>query len=289
MQIRNLDMDALRALVAIIDTASFSNAAQRLGRTQSAVSLQIKRLEESLGQSLLHRVQGRVDGPTAEGRALIAYARQILRLNDEAYGCVSRDTAVGRLRIGLPEELMESVFPAVMPRFQTLYPRISLSLQSDTSTRLQEALARADLDLILFKHCDIAPPAESTTIWQEPLIWMAGEAHADIRPTPLSLALFGENCAFRLAATGALARAGQNWQLSYSGSSLTGLRHAVCCGLGITALPRSLLIPGLLAIDAGLPELPPASIAARHAPGETHPAAVRFVALLTEEIVRQRA
>lgn len=205
---RHLDLEALRALVAIADTASFSTAAGQLGRTQSAVSLQIKRLEEMLGQTLLRRVQGRVDGATVEGLALIAYARQILRLNDEAYSCVSQNTAAGSLRVGLPEELMESVFPAAMPRFQALYPRMRLRLQADSSAQLQAALGRAELDLIVFKHCAETAPPSTSLLWQEPLVWMAGEAHARQRPSPLPLALFGENCAFRLAATGALAQAG---------------------------------------------------------------------------------
>ncbi len=285
---RNLDMDALRALVAVVDLASFSHAAQQLGRTQSAISLQIKRLEDLLGQVLLHRTQGRVDGATAEGVALLAYARQILRLNDEAYSCVAQDAAVGTLRIGLPEELMECVFPAAMSRFRALYPRMQLRLQADTSARLLAALERAELDLILFKHCSDRAPANASTIWQEALVWMAGESHADLRPSPLPLALFGENCAFRIAATAALAQAGLSSQLVYSGSSLTGLRHAVRCGLGITALPSSLLLPGMRSLDSGLPALPPASIAVRHAAGEIHPAAARFVALLAEEIQRQR-
>ena len=285
---RNLDMEALRALVAVADLASFSNAALQLGRTQSAISLQIKRLEEMLGQVLLRRIQGRVDGATSEGQALIAYARQILRLNDEAYSCVAQDTAVGTLRVGLPEELMECIFPSAMPRFQALYPRMQLRLQSETSARLQTALERADLDLILFKHCADRAPASATNIWQEALVWMAAASHADQRPIPLPLALFGENCVFRIAATGTLAQAGIANQLVYSGSSLTGLRHAVRCGLGITALPLSLLQPGMVVIESGLPALPLASIAVRHAAGDIHPAAERFVALLSEEIHLQR-
>ncbi|MDO8959150.1 MAG: LysR substrate-binding domain-containing protein [Rhodocyclaceae bacterium] len=285
---RNLDMEALRALVAIADTASFSTAALQLGRTQSAISLQIKRLEAMLGQTLLRRVQGRVDGATAEGRAFISYARQILRLNDEAYSAVAEDTAAGTLRVGLPEELMESVFPAAMSRYQALYPRMRLRLQSDVSANLRQGLDSGELDLILFKHCDRSVPASASSVWQEPLVWMAGEAYAADLPTPVPLALFGENCAFRIAATGALAKAGLAWQLTYSGSSTTGLRHAVRCGLGITALPGSLLIPGMVVVEAGLPGLPNARIAARHAPGEVHPAADRFVALLGEEIRSQR-
>lgn len=286
MTARNLDIESLRALVAIADTGSFSTAALQLGRTQSAVSLQIKRLEEMLGQKLLSRVQGRVDGATAEGRELISYARQMLRLNDEAYNSVAQHTASGTLRIGLPEELMESVFPSAMSRFQALYPRMRLQLKSATSADLIETLDQGELDLILFKHCERS--ALASMVWQEPLVWMAGEAHAAGLPTPLPLALFGENCAFRIAATAALAKAKVAWQLAYSGSSTTGLRHAVRCGLGITALPRSLLIPGMVAVKAGLPVLPNARITARYGPGQEHPVAQRFVALLGEELQSQR-
>ena len=127
--IRNLDMDLLRALVAIADSGSFSAAALRLGRTQSAISLQIKRLEEAVGQSLLERSQGRVVGPTAEGRVVIDYSRRILRLNDEACACFARPNLVGRLRLGLPEELMESVFPRVLAEFTRDYPRVELSVR----------------------------------------------------------------------------------------------------------------------------------------------------------------
>lgn len=117
---------------------------------------------------------------------------------------------------------------------------------------------------------------------------MAGESYAADLPKPVPLALFGQNCAFRIAATGALAKAGLAWQLTYSGSSTTGLRHAVRCGLGITALPRSLLIAGMVEVAAGLPKLPFARIVACHASGEIQPAAQRFAALLGEEISKQR-
>jgi len=289
MRSRHLDPEALRALVAIADTASFSAAAQQLGRTQSAVSLQIKRLEESLGQTLLRRVQGRVDGATAEGQVLLAYAREILRLNDEACASIAQDAAVGTLRVGLPEELMESVFPSAMARFRALYPRMRLLVRSEAAARLRDALDGGELDLILFKHCGGALPRPTTLLWQEPLSWMAGEAYAASLPeaSPLPLALFGENCVFRLTATAALAKAKRDWLLAYTGASLAGLRHAVRHGLGLTVLPRSLLQPGLCIVEKGLPPLPEARILAASA-SDPHPAGERLLALLGEEIASQR-
>lgn len=287
---RHLDIEALRAFACIVDSGGFSAAAAQLGRTQSAVSLQIKRLEQVLGQTLLQRVQGRVEGPTAEGAALLAYARQILRLNDEAYATVAQDAEIGTLRIGLPEELMESVFPAVMPHFRTLYPRLRLTLHADTSQALQQALAAGSLDLALYKHCGDSAPADSEVLWQEALAWMAGTAYRDSLSAPgeagLPLALFGENCVFRLAVSAALARAGQAWSLAYTGHSVTGLSHAVRCGLGITALPESLLGPEMAKITQfgghPLPSLPPARLLAAYAPGIPATAARRFAEMVGE-------
>lgn len=292
---RHLDIEALRAFACIVDSAGFSAAAAQLGRTQSAVSLQIKRLEQVLGQTLLQRVQGRVEGPTAEGAALLAYARQILRLNDEAYATVAQDTEIGTLRIGLPEELMESVFPAVMPHFRALYPRLRLTLHADTSQALQQALAAGSLDLALYKHCGDSAPADSEVLWQEPLAWMAGNAYRDSLSAPdeagLPLALFGENCVFRLAISAALARAGQAWSLAYTGHSVTGLSHAVRCGLGITALPESLLGPEMAKITQfgghPLPSLPPARLLAAYAPGIPATAARRFTEMIGEAMVKR--
>lgn len=287
---RHLDIEALRALACIVDSGGFSAAASQLGRTQSAVSLQIKRLEQVLGQTLLQRVQGRVEGLTAEGTALLAYARQILRLNDEAYATVAQDADIGSLRVGLPEELMESVFPAVMPLFRALYPRLRLTLHADTSLALQQALAAGSLDLALYKHCGDNVPANGEILWQEALLWMAGTAYRDSLSAPgdgkLPLALFGENCVFRLAVTAALACAGQTWALTYTGSSTTGLCHAIRCGLGLTALPKSLLGPGMAEVthiaDQALPTLPPARLLAAYAPGTPATAARRFAGLVGE-------
>lgn len=133
---RHLELDWLRALVTIVDCGGFSAAAEQLGRSQSAISLQIKRLEDTVGQPVLRRSQGRVDGPTSEGRVLLDYARRMLRLNDEAWACFAQPQMAGRLRLGLPEELMEQVFAPVQAAFARLYPRVSLSVRCDLSVLL---------------------------------------------------------------------------------------------------------------------------------------------------------
>ena len=291
MPLRHLDLDALRAFVAIVEQGGFSIAAERLGRTQSAVSLQIKRLEQTLGQTLLHRVQGRVDGPTAEGSALLAYARQMLRLNDEACATLARNAETGSLRIGLPEELMEHVFPAAIALFRMRYPRLRLSVQAEASLLVRNALAEGRLDVAIYKDCADGEHAGLAVLRDEPLCWAAGEAYRDpllADAGVLPLALFGENCVFRMAATAALARAGIAWKIHYSGSSTTGLRHALRHGLGLSVLPQGLLGDGLLAVNScggiALPPLPRSRLVAAYAGGGVAPAARCLVEAFAEAL-----
>ena len=277
---QNLDLDLLRALTAIADKGSFSQAAEGLGRSQSAVSLQIQRLEALTGRTLLQRSQGKVIGPTDDGRLLLAYARQMLRLNDEAYQSLSGVQLAGELRIGMPEEWMEQIFPAALQGFRARYPRMALSVMSGISARMVEALAAGKLDVALVKETTDIAHDDADTVWREPLVWMAAEGTAAVLPETIPLAVFGETCAFRLAATAALGKDGRNWRVAYSGGSVTALRHAVRCGLGITALPRSLRIDGLSAVEQGLPPLPDARLQARYAEGARQEAALYWVELL---------
>src|SRR6266566_7850859 len=181
----HLDLDLLRALVAIADTASFSQAATQLGRSQSAISLQIKRLEELVGRPLLERIQGRVTGPTDDGHVLLDYARQMLRLNDEAYSCFAAPLMTGTLRVGMPEELMESIFPAALKRFHEGHPRILLQLRSSMSSQLLAALDAGELDVTLFKHTEPVAPEGTLTLWHEPLVWVAAEGYRHCLPSSL--------------------------------------------------------------------------------------------------------
>jgi molybdate transport repressor ModE-like protein len=285
---RNLDMDLLRALVAIADSGSFSAAASRLGRTQSAISLQIKRLEEIVGQALLERCQGRVAGPTAEGQVLIEYGRRILRLNDEAYSCFTQPPLIGRLRLGLPEELMESVFPQVLADFSQACPRVDLSVRCDLSIRLAAQAEAGELDLAIAKRVADDAGQDRAGEWRllrrEPLIWLAGEGSNAIEQRPLPLAVFHEGCVFRMAAIAALASSGTPWRAAFVGSGFTALRLAVASGLAVTPLPRSLATAGLVELRQGLPSLPDAELVACFGPGEVLPAARRLLELFEERL-----
>lgn len=282
--LRHLDMNLLRALVAIADSGSFSAAGQQLGRTQSAVSLQIKRLEELVGQTLLDRANGRVGGPTEEGRLLIDYGRRILRLNDEAYSCFAQPGLAGRLRVGVPEELMEGVFPYVMSAFARACPRVELHLRCDISVRLAAALEAGELDLAVTKRVGEKAPSGSRVLRREALVWFVGDGSAAHRRRPLPLAVFHEGCVFRVAALAALAKAAIPAQFVFVGTSFTGIRHAVAAGMAVTPLPRSMACAGLVQVKSGLPKLPTTELLASFAAGDTSVAARRLVDFLEERL-----
>lgn len=292
---RNLDIDLLRTLVTIADSGSFSTAAQRLGRTQSAVSLQIKRLEEAVGQTLLLRSHGRVVGPSAEGLVLIGYGRRILRLNDEACSCFSRPDFSGRLRVGLPEEVMECAFPGVLADFSSACPRVELSVRCDLSFRLGELLAAGELDLAIGKRVAAdaqTGPAGLCGNWhgnwrvlrREPLVWVGGEGSNAIDQQPLPIAVFHEGCVFRTAAIAALASRQIPWRAAFVGSSFTALRHAVVAGMALTPLPRSLLAAGLVEMRETLPTLPEAELLIGFAAGEVSAAARQLEKILERRL-----
>lgn len=286
--LRHLDTELLRALAAIADCGSFSAAAAQLGRSQSAISLQIKRLEDAVGQTLLERSQGRVIGPTAEGGVLLDYARRILRLNDEAYSCFSQQPLAGRLRLGLPEELMEQVFPLVHGEFSRDYPRIELSVRCDLSARLAALLDAGELDLAIAKRVIGSGwnADNKDDDWQllrrEPAIWCGSRS---VTQRPLPLAVFHEGCAFRMAAIAALATQGIPWRTAFVGNSFVTLRQAVAAGLAITALPRSLAL-GLPEWqgEEELPPLPEVELVARLGPGEVAPAARRLLQMFAARL-----
>ena len=291
---RNLDIDLLRTLIAIADSGSFSVAASQLGRTQSAVSLQIKRLEEIVGQCLLARAQGRASRPTAEGELLIEYGRRILRLNDEACNCFDRPTLAGKLRLGLPEELMEGIFHHVLTDFSSAFPKVELSVRCDFSVRLSALIETGELDLALIKRVvkndDTKDASSVNSLRREPLVWFTGNGSDASKQRPLPLALFHEGCVFRTAATSALAGADLRWRTAFVGSSFTALRHAVVAGMAIAPLPRSLASAGLIEIKEGLPPLPDAELISHFAAGPVlsaaHHLALLFRNRLQEDIFR---
>jgi DNA-binding transcriptional LysR family regulator len=241
------------------------------------VSLQIKRLEDLVGHSLLVRSQGRLDGPTPEGLLLLDYAQRILRLNDEAMGCFTEPEMIGSLRVGLAEEVMEQDLAGVVNDFHQTYPRVRLALECDLSAPLAARVQTGELDIALVKRIGVQPTAEGRSLWREPMVWATGERSTAQHERPLPLALFPQACIFRVEAQAALGRAGISWCQAFSGHSHSGLRQAVAAGLAVTPLPMSLVGRGLVRVRDVLPPLPDVEWVALSAPGREWPAVTRLV------------
>lgn len=232
-----LDIDTLRSLIAIVDLKSFSQAAERLGRSQSAISLQISRLEELIGHRVIERERGRVIGATECGAALLAHAREMVDLNERAVAATRRPVADNEIKLGVPADFLERDFSATLSAIRARYPRTTLSLRTDLSARLVDDVDHGRLDLAFYKR---APSnARGAAIAFEQLAWFGGTAAARTSD-PLPLVAFADGCAYRDEALRSLRQAGRDWTIACEARSLSALVGAVKAGLGYAALPVKL-------------------------------------------------
>jgi len=231
-----LDIDTLRSLIAIVDMKSFSRAAERLGRSQSAISLQIARLEGLVGHPLLKRARGRLIGPTARGAALVAHARKIVELNERAVAAVRQPASGERIRLGMPADFLERDFSSTLDEIRARYPQARLSLRTDLSARLAEDIDHGRLDVALFKRA--ASNEAGAAIAFEPMAWFGDAATSRVRRgEPVPLVAFAEGCAYRDEALRSLRLARRDWTVACEARSLSALVGAVESGLGYAALP----------------------------------------------------
>lgn len=282
MLVRNLDIDLLRAFVMIADAGSFTRAAERLHRTQSTISLQLKRLEDTLGRQLLDRNARRVH-LTTEGEVLLTYARQILRMNDEAVSRVTEPDLQGVVRLGTPEDFATTHLPGVLSRFAQAHPRVALEVTCDLTLNLLDRFQAGEFDLVLIKREPVGPSV-GVKVWQEPLVWAAIDRSVVDAAAPLPLIVSPHPCVYRKRAIQALDQIGRPWRIAYTSTSLAGTQAAVRAGLGVTVLPKEMVAPGLQVLGEaeGLPALDDTEIALCRAPGP----ASRVVDRLAEHIVR---
>jgi DNA-binding transcriptional LysR family regulator len=262
-----LGLDLLRSFVSVVDTGGFTRAGERVHRTQSTVSQQIRRLEEDMGRPLLHRDGKRVR-PTEEGERLLSYARRILALADEARDAVSRPSGDGPVRLGLPEEFVASRLTEMLSEFARSNPDLRLSVRCGKSERVRRALERGDLDLALFKRD--AQETGGIASWRERLRWVTSRRRpVDPGRDPLPLAVFEQGCLYRSRAIHALEVVGHSWHIAYTSPSILGIQAAVSAGLGISILPEIAVLPEhiVLAAEAGFPPITDTALALVAAPG----------------------
>jgi len=252
---RNLDIDLLRTLVAIADTGSFAAAADQVGRTQSAVSMQMKRLEEQIERPLFAR-DGRASALTSAGEDLLIYARRILRLQDAAVSSLMQPEMEGVARVGIPDDYVGVFMPPILARFAQSHPRVQVDLRCDTSDRLRDNILAGEIDLAVVT-CG-ALTDESQPLKKESVVWAAPRDHRVEDEPVLPLALFASPCQVREATVTALDKMDRLHRIAYVSPSLMGLFAAVNAGLAMTTIGRSALAPGMrtLGEEDGFPALP---------------------------------
>ncbi|MBL6456167.1 LysR family transcriptional regulator [Belnapia sp. T6] len=251
MRIPDLDLDLLRCFVTVAERGGFTAAGQALGLTQSAVSLKVKRLEEVVQRRVLDRTS-RAVVLTRDGETLLAYARRILALNDEAVRRMVAPPVAGRLRLGVADHFVPRNLAPLLARFAQTYPEVRLEVEVGRSHELRAAQERGALDLVLGKRRD--GETAGRPIWTEAVIWVAAPDWVAPSGRPLPLAMLPPGCMFRDRALAALARAGMGFEVVYVSASLLGVAAAAQAGFALTVLGRSGLPPGLVEVP-GLPPL----------------------------------
>jgi len=252
-----LDPDLLRSFVLIAEGGSFTRAAQVVGRTQSAVSMQIRRLEELLGQPLLLRGPRGVE-PTPHGAWLLERARRLLAMHDEIVSTFRTPAMAGHLRLGTPDDYALRWLPTILARFSETHPAVEVEVICAPSNELGERLLRGDLDLTLISGGNEPPGHVGRTLWRGALVWVGSAQHATHARAPLPLALAQPRCVWRRAATAALDQAGISWRTAYTSTSQAGTLAPALAGLAVTVCMPGPLPPGLRVLGAadGLPSLP---------------------------------
>ncbi|MBI0329500.1 LysR substrate-binding domain-containing protein [Burkholderia plantarii] len=257
-----LDLELLNSLLCVVDEGSFTRAAERVHRTQSTVSQQVRRLEEMVGHPLLLRDRsGNQVTPTEHGELLAQYARRLLALSHEAQDALASGVRRTTLRLGVPEDFDARRMAAILAGFAAERPDARLETVAGMSTDLRRKLAADEIEIALVKR--EPDSGDCLAAWPEALAWARGR-HAEL-PTresgePIALALFPQGCLYRQRALRALDHAQRRWRIAFGSHSLTGIQAAVASGLGVTVLPSTALLPEHRVCEE-LPALPPTELA----------------------------
>jgi DNA-binding transcriptional LysR family regulator len=251
---RNLDLTALRSFVAVAETGGVTKAAHQLHLTQSAVSMQLKRLEESLNQPLLDRT-GRGVALTNQGELLLSYGRRMLALNDEALARMTDDAFEGEIRFGVPCDIIYPNIPSILQRFDRAFPRVRVNLYSSYTSKLKSKIESGELDLILTTEDECGPQGE--TVCMQRLVWVGAPGGNAFRARPLRLA-FERDCLFRPWVQRALDERGIAWEMAVDTRATRTVEASVSADLAVHAMLESAVSPHLEPISHGgtLPDLP---------------------------------
>lgn len=255
---RNLDLTALRSFVAVADSGGVTRAASYLNLTQSAVSMQIKRLEESLDVALLDR-SGRGVSLSSSGEQLLSYARKLLATNDEAIDRLTAHDYGGEIMFGVPHDIVYPHVPDILRRFNAAFPRVRVNLVSSYSRMLLEQFSRGQFAMILTTEQGHGDTAE--VLSEKPLVWIGAQGGVCWRQRPLRFGS-GRQCLFRSAGLRALERCGITWEMAVESESDRTIEATVRADLAVALMLEGTEPPFLERIDhnGGLPDLPSYSI-----------------------------
>lgn len=275
----DIDVDLLRAFLAVVDGESFTAAARALNRTQSAVSMQIKRLELIAGGPLFERSSRRVE-LTRRGEALAGYARRMVALNDEALERLRDDVLGGVVRLGAIEDYAVQALPPMLASFMSAHPNVAIEMETGFSPSLLERLGET-FDVVLAMHPHGSGRGE--VVRSERAVWAGSRQHSSHEAPVLPLALHPPGCQFRQAALTSLDRAKRRWRLAYVCQSHSALEAVVQTGLAVTVTKAGTLPRGLTTFGEaqGLPALPSFEVAVHRAPRNQN----RTVAALADHLV----
>jgi len=286
---RTFDLDVLRSFALGVELGSFARAADRLGRSTSAISAQLRKLEEQVGAPVLRKA-GRGLVLTEAGETMLAYARRLLDLNDEAAAAVRGVDLEGWIRLGLQEDFGETLLPEVLGRFARAHPKVRIEARVARNADLLERVTAGRLDLAL-AWSNGESRVHGETVADLPLRWI-GPADEDLawrgpQSTPLPLLAFEAPCLFRTAATAALDRAGIPWRVAFTSPNLSGLWAAAAAGLGIT-IRTPLGVPSrvrpLATRELSLPPLPRLTLVLHRAKADPDPPTVRLATIVLQAV-----
>ena len=256
-----LSPDILRTFVAAARTSNFTHAARRVHLTQSAVSMQMSRLEADLDKTLFRRITRGVE-LTADGEALLKYAQRLLHLHDEALASLTQPEVAGRIRLGAAEDYASRLLPEILRRFGERYPLVRVDLYCDLSENLLPLLQRGEIDICL---CNSENGEDGGRfVRHEPVVWVAPPEEAVEMERPIPLAVFHQGCMYRKWALQALADQGLSYRIAYSSPSTTGVLAAVKAGLAIAPVGASIPISGLRVLADGVFNRLPAAVVSLH-------------------------
>ena len=280
----HLDIRSLRSFVAVVETGSVTEAARRMGRTQPAITLQIRRLEEQTGKQFFEPMARR---PllTRDGELLLGYARAILRMHDELWRRINAKHIEGRVVLGTPDLYAAYLLPQILTTFRAAYPGVEVDVRCALSRILMEEIDANEIDIALVTAMPGIRAGEF--IRREPLVWVSGQGHAAYNENPVPLALLPRGNLYRDAAIEALDRIGRPWRLACVSESISGLQAAVFSGFAVSVVAKSALVAGMRVIGRpeSFPDLPEVDVVMHRSAGRSSPAADRLADFIVARLL----